>query len=343
MPTFSIIVPCYNLQSWISACLESVKTQSFTDWECIVVDDESKDDSGKIVDRYADADFRFKVIHKKNGGEGSSRNAGLEIATGDWVFFLDGDDVMAPDALLRLAVLIQKYPQESLFRFGFKQFEDGAPYPCVCHRGVSGPSVDISKQISYNDYYVYVWQFLFRRTLIEGMTFDRYKRGADRTFIVPVLCFRADSFVPTEDVFYFYRVRQGSAVNSKPSVQVLKDELSHRVDVIQAIDASGKRMSYCKTWWLENYCLQGYLSLVEGAEITYSKAEQRDLIAWFYCERRRFAKAKDFSLIGKVVTHLYAIRLGKLWRKMMRLLLWGCAFAYRVLSYLYRHYIKTGA
>ena len=110
MPTFSIIVPCYNLQSWISACLESVKTQSFTDWACLVVDDESRDDSGKIVDRYADADFRFKVIHKKNGGEGSSRNAGLEIATGDWVFFLDGDDVMAPDALLELAALIQKYP-----------------------------------------------------------------------------------------------------------------------------------------------------------------------------------------------------------------------------------------
>lgn len=305
-PTFSIIVPCYNLAPWIRACLDSVLAQSYVDWECIVVDDESKDESEKILDEYAARDARIRVIHQKNKGEGGSRNTGIAAARGEWVFFLDGDDVMAPNALARLASLIEKYPSEELFRFGFENFDDGEPLPEVKHSGLDSGRIDISYEISWDNYYVYVWQFLFKRSLIEGMKFDRYKRGADRTFIVPTLC-RANSFVATDDVGYLYRKREGSAMNTHPSVQVLKDELSHRVDVIAAIDASGKRMPYKKTGWLEGYCTRGYQQLVLG----YSEVEMKELIAWFYHELPRIRSARDYSRRAKFDCFLYRFLRGR--------------------------------
>ena len=164
-----------------------------------------------------------------------------------------------------------------------------------------------------HNYYVYVWQFVFRRTMIADMRFDRYRRGEDRTFIVPILCFRANSFVATDDVCYFYRQREGSATHKRANVQVLKDELSHRVDVIEAIDKSGKRMPYRKTHWLEGYCLRDYLNLAERSA-NYSADEQRELVAWFYHELPRICRAKDYSLMGKVYARLYRVLNGRLGR-----------------------------
>ena len=164
-----------------------------------------------------------------------------------------------------------------------------------------------------HNYYVYVWQFVFRRTMIADMRFDRYRRGEDRTFIVPILCFRANSFVATDDVCYFYRQREGSAMHKRANVQVLKDELSHRVDVIEAIDNSGKRMPYRKTHWLEGYCLRDYLNLAERSA-NYSVDEQRELVDWFYHELPRICRAKDYSLMGKVYARLYRVLNGRLGR-----------------------------
>ena len=310
MPKFSIIIPAYNVAPYLRECLDSVLAQDFENWECVVVDDESTDEGPRILDEYAAKDNRIRVIHQKNKGEGGARNSGIAAAKGEWIFFLDGDDVMAPNALMRLAALIEKYPDEGLIRFGFKNFEDGESLPKVEHSGADGGSVDISHEIAYDDFFVYVWQFLYRRSLIEGMKFDRYKRGADRTFIVPVLC-KAKSFVATDDVGYLYRKRTGSAMNSRPSVQVLKDELSHRVDVIAAIDASGKKMAYRKTKWLELYCTRGYQRLVDG----YSVDERRVLMSWFYHELPRIRSAKDFSCRAKFDCLLYVFCRGRFgWR-----------------------------
>lgn len=314
---FSIIVPCYNLKPWIRACLDSVLAQSFSDWECIVVDDESTDGSGGILDEYAGRSPRLRVIHQRNAGEGGARNAGLAVAQGEWVFFLDGDDVMAPNAMERLAEVIEKHPNENLIRFSFENFEDGDALPNIdAERASRLKVVEISHQISYDDYFVYVWQFIFRQTMIADMRFERYKRGADRTFIMPVLCFKADSFVATDDVCYFYRKRQGSAMNTRPSVQTLKDELSHRLDVIEVIDRSGKTMPYAGTSWLEDYCVYGYISIAEW-EGGYSQGDQQQLVDWFYHELPRICNAKDYSLKGKVYARFYCIFRGRFGRHLV--------------------------
>jgi len=329
---FSIIVPCYNLESWIRECLDSVLFQSFLDWECIVVDDESKDGSPAICDEYAVRDSRFRVIHQKNAGEGGARNAGLAVAQGEWVFFLDGDDVMAPRALELLSGIVTHFPHENLIRFGFQNFNDGDSYPVVNRSGqVRGP-VDISRQIAVGDYCVYVWQFLFRRVVIADMKFDRYKRGADRTFIVPVLCNRTQSFVATDDVCYFYRKRDGSAMHTRPSVQTLKDELSHRVDVVECIDTCGKKMPYAGGYWLEAYCLRQYIRIVEF-EGDYTCEEQQELIDWFYHELPRICRAKGYSFGGKITAQLFRVLRGRFGRCFLVKVLPGfCRYARALLN-----------
>lgn len=91
-PKVSIIVPVYNVEKYIRRCLDSIAAQTFTDWECICVDDGTPDGSGKICDEYAEKDSRFRVIHKENGGVSSARNAGLDATKGEWVAFVDSDD-----------------------------------------------------------------------------------------------------------------------------------------------------------------------------------------------------------------------------------------------------------
>ena len=102
MNVISIIIPVYNAERYLTGCLNSVLAQSFTDWECICVDDGSTDGSGRILDAYAEHDERFKVIHKENGGVSSARNVGLETAEGEWITFVDSDDELFPYSLQTL-------------------------------------------------------------------------------------------------------------------------------------------------------------------------------------------------------------------------------------------------
>lgn len=96
-PKVSVIVPVYNVEKYLSKCIESIINQTLKDIEIILVNDGSTDNSGKIIDRYAVKDKRIKVIHKKNEGQGSARNAGIDIATGEYVGFVDSDDWIDSD------------------------------------------------------------------------------------------------------------------------------------------------------------------------------------------------------------------------------------------------------
>ena len=92
MPKISIIVPVYKVEKYLHRCLDSIVNQTFTDWECILVDDGSPDNSGKICDEYAEKDKRFRVFHQKNAGVSAARNKGLDEVKGEWVGFVDSDD-----------------------------------------------------------------------------------------------------------------------------------------------------------------------------------------------------------------------------------------------------------
>ena len=98
----SIIVPIYNTDFRIHRCIESIMHQTFTDYECLMVDDGSDKPTANIVDSYAKCDPRFVALHKKNGGVSSARNYGIEHAKGTWLVFVDSDDQITPNHLERL-------------------------------------------------------------------------------------------------------------------------------------------------------------------------------------------------------------------------------------------------
>lgn len=108
-PMISIIVPVYKVEEFLSRCVDSLLAQTYENLEIILVDDGSPDNCGSICDAYAQRDPRVKVIHKENGGLSSARNAGLEIAQGEYIAFLDSDDWIEPEAYETMLNLAQKY------------------------------------------------------------------------------------------------------------------------------------------------------------------------------------------------------------------------------------------
>ena len=94
MPKISVIVPVYNKEKYLNRCIESILGQTFVDFELILIDDGSTDNSGKICDEYAESDLRVVVIHKENAGVCSARNDGINKAVGDYIVFIDGDDLI---------------------------------------------------------------------------------------------------------------------------------------------------------------------------------------------------------------------------------------------------------
>lgn len=98
-PIISIIVPIYNREKWLRNCLDSISSQTFKEWECILVNDGSTDNSLKIAQEYAANDERFIVFSQENQGVSAARNLGLDHAQGKWLAFVDSDDEIAPDYL----------------------------------------------------------------------------------------------------------------------------------------------------------------------------------------------------------------------------------------------------
>ena len=104
----SIIIPVYNVEKYLPRCVKSVLDQTYNDIEVILIDDGTKDNSGVMCDEYASRNENIKVIHKENGGLSSARNAGIEIATGDAIFFLDSDDYLSTACIEKIVCLMEE-------------------------------------------------------------------------------------------------------------------------------------------------------------------------------------------------------------------------------------------
>ena len=120
----SIIVPVYNAEDYLDRCLVSILEQSFSSYEVILVDDGSDDSSPLICDRYSATDPRFRTIHKKNGGVSSARNAGLDIAKGEYVMFVDSDAALLPDSL---EMMFENVTGEDIAVGGYTVYIEGVP------------------------------------------------------------------------------------------------------------------------------------------------------------------------------------------------------------------------
>lgn len=116
-PQVSIIVPVYKVEKYLPGCIESILSQSYSDFELLLIDDGSPDKSGEICDEYAARDVRIRVFHKTNGGVSSARNLGIEEAKGEWIMFVDSDDFIDADTLKVCSGYFLKY---DLIRFSMR-------------------------------------------------------------------------------------------------------------------------------------------------------------------------------------------------------------------------------
>lgn len=115
----SIIIPVYKTQDTLDRCLQSVLQQSFTDYEIILVDDESPDDCPKLCDEYTQKDEKIQVFHKKNGGLSDARNFGIRQAKGEYITFIDSDDAIVPNTLQHIMDELTAYPRGRYSRISY--------------------------------------------------------------------------------------------------------------------------------------------------------------------------------------------------------------------------------
>ena len=218
----SVIVPVYNAEKYIKRCLDSILAQSFRDFEVLLIDDGSTDNSGKICDEYALNDNRIRVIHNENCGVAASRNVGIKEAQGDYIAFVDSDDYIESDMLEIMVARAEKYNSDIVMcnyftdeggkitkaQMSYKEVYDGA---------------DVVKNellyLYYTDYHngLYsLWNKLIKKSIYysNDIFFDEsLKRGEDAWFVFQCLkhCKRVDC-IP--EAFYYYYQNQSSIMHS---------------------------------------------------------------------------------------------------------------------------------
>jgi glycosyltransferase involved in cell wall biosynthesis len=186
-PKVSIIVPVYKVEAYLQKCVDSILAQTFTDFELILVDDGSPDQSGEICDEYEKMDGRVTVIHKKNGGQGSARNIGLDRSRGEYIGFVDSDDWIEPDMFeLLYDSCIQNKCDIAIcsyqIHYKHKTIING-PHQQTIHDRNQAMKALLEDEL-YNEV---VWSKLFKRTLLEEIRFTEGIMYEDTAFSYKVI------------------------------------------------------------------------------------------------------------------------------------------------------------
>lgn len=160
---FTVVMPVYNVEKYLRKCLDSVSTQTYENFECIMIDDGSTDNSGKICDEYANSDSRFRVIHQENQGLSAARNKGIDEAKGKYLIFVDSDDWIGKDFLKNSVEVFESEPNTDIICFNFHKFmgERRCPRKYFKYHKILNPKSAIYDSIR-NRIYVDVWNKAFR-------------------------------------------------------------------------------------------------------------------------------------------------------------------------------------
>lgn len=212
----SIIIPVYNVEKYVGRCLDSILGQSFSEFEIILVDDGSSDNSLIVLENYASKDKRVRVVSKPNGGVSSARNQGLKLAKGDWIQFIDADDELMPDALeillsgisddIDIVVADYVYDPDQ----GLPEIESITMQRCI-------DSGEFLFSLPFNRYGGFLWNKLFRRIVIEdnSLTFcEKILYNEDRLFVFEYLTKTSGKRKFINKPVYRYYQNEGGAMTS---------------------------------------------------------------------------------------------------------------------------------
>ena len=290
----SIIVPVYNVEKYLRKCVDSLLAQDLSpeEYEIILVDDGSTDQSGSICDKYAACHSNVKVIHQQNGGLSAARNTGIEAAQGQYVQFVDSDDYLEPKVL---KVLMEIVEQEDLdvLRFNYRNVNE--------RYDVIEPNKDPKRFVNYSDEVCdgltflnerlgpacYACQFMIRRELLDDCQF---KEGIyfEDTEWTPRMLLKSKRAASTDMMVYNYLVREGSitqSVDEKKKRKVLDDKLL-------LIDALKEQMQTVEDKrWYEGMIAQTVISIVSYVGANY------------YSERKTILKQLRFKDVFPLSTY----------------------------------------
>ncbi|WP_270568128.1 glycosyltransferase, partial [Clostridium beijerinckii] len=218
MCKLSIIVPIYNVERYLDKCIDSILNQSFKDFELILVDDGSPDKCGDICNSYSKLDRRIKVIHKQNGGLSSARNAGLDIAVGEYIAFVDSDDWINGDMYDTL-YCIAKENNADIVQCRFKKvYNDIEEYVEISKKvNIIDKIEALTNLIAYGEMHVQsvvTWNKIYKRMLFDDIRFPQGKIHEDE-FTTYKFFYKSKKIVLCDDELYYYRQVDNSIMNTK--------------------------------------------------------------------------------------------------------------------------------
>lgn len=223
----SVIIPVYNVYPYLPECVESVRNQSYGALEIILIDDGSTDGSGQLCDRFAQADPRIRVIHRKNGGAAAAKNAGLEIAQGEYLAFLDSDDYLEENAYRYMVDILEETGADAV-QCGFRNvYADGEEDVIVHQQRQDFAATDYLRRYTTDWTCGLLWDKLYRRALAQGVLFEE-GHIIDDEFFTYRLMMGAKKVVCDPFVVCNYRQRRSGVMRAESSAQrIVTDKLTY--------------------------------------------------------------------------------------------------------------------
>lgn len=213
MPIISIIIPVYNAAKHLHQCIESIIAQTHRDWELILVNDGSKDDSLNICREFATKDSRIIVIDKLNGGVSSARNRGLDEARGEWITFVDADDWLDTDALKIYLEALQR-TNADIVKTGYRFHHPmGITGKAIDKEVVLTDKSDILALLQETGYYAFVCNMLVSARIARFLRFDEATPWLEDHFFGYECIFRANKVTLLPKMVYNYRINEGDTLS----------------------------------------------------------------------------------------------------------------------------------
>ena len=267
MPLLSIIIPVYNVASYLDECIKSVVEQSYTDVEIICVDDGSMDGSGLLLDEWSKRDGRISVIHQENKGVSSARNFGLKMAHGEYITFVDADDKVRRDIYTssmkaicenRLDAYIfafETFPQGKVESTGFKTGEVLTYHQLFD----SNPQVQSRNSLCFN------WRFVFRADVLKNnhILFNEHIAiGEDMIYNIDAIC-HSKRIMATDESLYLYRkdnLQSAMSLKFKPSLEASLVRMYDRK--LEQLIEYGLKVHKSYVFDLAQYTIKTYLRMM---------------------------------------------------------------------------------
>ncbi len=281
----TVIVPVYNVENYVREALESVINQTYQNLEVIVIDDESKDSSGKICDEYAKKDSRITVVHQKNKGLSGARNTGLDLATGKYIMFLDSDDKFELDACENFYNEIEKTNADYVVGNYIYIDDDGTKWEKPVFDQEKYKEFKLSIEDYKNSFFIMnstVWNKIFRKSFLDELKIKFVERVPAEDAIFTTYCFiKSSNVYYMPKIMYNYRMRYTDSISNSCSKDYFMG-INKAYKIIYENFKENDRLDFYRFFYAKsmNYILYKF---IDSTRLTLEeRIEVLDKMKWFY-------------------------------------------------------------